>query len=186
MAVEAGFDFHELDELTKQLYKTAVEEYPKEAKKFLTKQGNKGRRVMRAEIRSRVKGHNRGRNKENKGESLNDGIDKGKVTKYEGDFQVRVYNKAKHAWLVEHGHSNVKTRTTYNGNWAKKAIPVGTPVVMVPGRGTVGPLFIGRDGAVKQIEGRYYAAATTNRLKAEFPGDAEAFVDELFEKGLEL
>ena len=57
---------------------------------------------------------------------------------------------------------------------------------MVPGRGTVGPLFIGRDGAVKQIEGRYYAAATTNKLKAEFPDEAEAFVDELIDKGLEL
>ena len=184
--VEAGFDFHELDELTKQLYRTAQEAYPKLAKKFMTKQGNKGKRVMRSEINTRVKGHNRGRNKDNKSKSLKAGIDKGKVTKYEGDFQIRVYNKAKHAYNVEHGHSNIKTRDTYNGNWLKKAIPVGTPVVMVPGRGTVGPLFVGRDGAVKQIEGRYYAAATTKRLKAEFPADAENFLDELMKEGLEL
>ena len=183
--VDAGFDTHELSELSRQFLRIADEKYPQRTKKFLTEQANKTRKTMRSEIRSRVKGH-RKRSKEEKNTSLSRGVDKGQVHKYDGDWQVRVYNKAKHAWLVEHGHSNVKTRTTYNGNWAKKAIPVGTPVVMVPGRGGAGPLFIGRDGAVKQIEGRHYAAATTNRMKKEFPEDAENFLSELMKEGLEL
>lgn len=183
---ESGFDTHELSELSRQFLKTATELYPKEAKKFLTNQGNKGKRVMRSEISARVKGHGKKKAADAQRTTLRKGIDKGKVTKHEGEYQVRVFNKAPHAYLVEHGHSNVKTRDTYNGNWLKRAIPVGTPVVMVPGRGGVGPLFIGRDGAVKQIEGRHYAAATTNRMKKEFPEDAESFLDELMKEGLEL
>lgn len=180
MAVEAGLDLHELDELTKQLYRVAEKAYPKEAKKFLSDQGNEGKKILRAEINARVTGHRKRETDDEKKTSLKRGISKGRPYKYQEDWQIRVYDKAPHAYLVEHGHSNVKTRS------GKRAIPVGTPVVMVPGRGTAGPLFIGRDGAVKQIEGRYYAAATTNRLKAQFPGEVEKFVDELIDKGLEL
>lgn len=177
--VDAGFDTHELSELSRQFLRIADEKYPQRTKKFLTEQANKTRKTMRSEIRSRVKGH-RKRSKEEKNTSLSRGVDKGQVHKYDGDWQVRVYNKAKHAWLVEHGHSNVKTRG------GRSAIPVGTPIAMVPGRGTAGPLFIGRDGAVKRIEGRHYAAATTNRMKAEFPEDVENFLSELMKEGLEL
>ena len=177
--VDAGFDTHELSELSRQFLRIADEKYPQRTKKFLTEQANKTRKTMRSEIRSRVKGH-RKRSKEEKKTSLSRGVDKGQVHKYNGDWQVRVYNKAKHAWLVEHGHSNVKTRG------GRSAIPVGTPIAMVPGRGTAGPLFIGRDGAVKRIEGRHYAAATTNRMKKEFPEDVENFLSELMKEGLEL
>ena len=177
--VDAGFDTHELSELSRDFLRTAEKLYPQRAKKFLTDQANKGKKVMRSEISSRVKGH-RKRTKEEKKTSLSRGVDKGRTHKYQEDWQVRVYNKAPHAYLVEHGHSNVKTRG------GRSAIPVGTPIAMVPGRGTAGPLFIGRDGAVKRVEGRYYAAAATNRLKAEFPADAEGFLDELMKEGLEL
>lgn len=177
--VDAGFDTHELSELSREFLRIADEKYPQRTKKFLTEQANKTKKTMRSEIRSRVKGH-RKRSKEEKNTSLSRGVDKGQVHKYDGDWQVRVYNKAKHAWLVEHGHSNVKTRG------GRSAIPVGTPIAMVPGRGTAGPLFIGRDGAVKRIEGRHYAAATTNRMKKEFPEDVENFLSELMKEGLEL
>jgi len=178
--VEAGFDTHELSELSREFLRTAEKLYPQRAKKFLADQANKGKKVMRSEIRSRVKGHRKRTTKEEKKTSLSRGVDKGKVYKYDGDWQVRVYNTAKHAYLVEHGHSNVKTRG------GKGAIPVGTPIVMVPGRKTAGPLFIGRDGAVRRIEGRYFAAATTKRMKEAFPEDAENFLDELMKEGLEL
>lgn len=178
--VDAGFDTHELSELSRQLLRTADEKYPQRTKKLLTDLGNKARKTMRSEIRSRVKGHRKRATKEEKKTSLSRGVDKGRVHKYAGDWQVRVYNTAKHAYLVEHGHSNVKTRG------GKSAIPVGTPIAMVPGRGTAGPLFVGRDGAVKRIEGRHYAAATTNRMKAEFPEDVEKFLSELMREGLEL
>ena len=35
MAVDAGFDVHELSELARAMYRTATEKYPKEARKFL-------------------------------------------------------------------------------------------------------------------------------------------------------
>lgn len=180
MAVEAGFDFHELDELAKHLYETAERKYPKQAKKFMNDQGNKGRRIMRSEIRSRIKGGRTRETDAEKSTSLYAGVDKGRVYLYKNNFEVRVYNTAYHAYIVEHGHSNVKTRS------GKSKIPKDTPIVMVPGRGTIGPLFIGRDGAVKEIEGRYYAAATTNRLKAGFAGDIEKFLDKCIKEGLEL
>ena len=176
--VDAGFDTHELSELSRDFLRTADQLYPQRTRKFLTDQANKGKKTMRSEIRSRVKGHRKRTTKEEKKTSLSRGVDKGRVHKYAGDWQVRVYNTAKHAYLVEHGHSNVKTRG------GKGAIPVGTPIVMVPGRKTAGPLFVGRDGAVKRIEGRHYAAATTNRMKADFPEDVENFLDELMKEGL--
>jgi hypothetical protein len=177
---EAGFDTHELSELSREFLRTAEKLYPQRAKKFLADQANKGKKVMRSEIRSRVKGHRKRTTKEEKKTSLSRGVDKGRAHKYQEDWQVRVYNKAKHAYLVEHGHSNVKTRG------GRSAIPVGMPIVMVPGRKTAGPLFIGRDGAVRRIEGRYFAAATTKRMKEAFPEDAENFLDELMKEGLEL
>ena len=178
--VDAGFDTHELSELSREFLRTAEQLYPQRAKKFLTDQANKGKKVMRSEIRSRVKGHRKRTTKEEKKTSLSRGVDKGRVHKYQEDWQVRLLEKAPHGYIVEHGHSNVKTRG------GRSAIPVGTPIVMVPGRKTAGPLFIGRDGAVKQIEGRHYAAATTNRMKKEFPEDAENFLSEHMKEGLEL
>ncbi len=182
-SVEAGFDLHELDELTKLLYQTAEKKYPDLAKKFLREQGNKGKRIMRSEIRSRIKGHRKRTTEMEKSTSLLRGVSQGKVYQYDKDFQIRVYNKAFHAYLVEHGHENEKKRSGHS------SIPVGTPIVMIPKKkttGHVGPLFVGRDGTVKKIEGRYYAANTTKRLKAEFPREVEAFVDGLIKEGLEL
>lgn len=166
---EAEFDTHELDELTRAMFRTAEEKYPAEAKKFLMKQGNEQRKLYRHQVRAKT---NKVTNK------LYGGIDRGRVHKYQEDFQVRVYNKAPHAYLIEHGHKNVKTRA------GKGSIPVGTPIVMVPGRS--GPLFIGRSGAEKTIEGKHLAADATNEMKAKFPVAVEAFVDDLMREGLEM
>jgi len=96
MAVRAGFDAHELDELGQMMYRTAQELYPKEVKTFLKDQGNKGRRVLRAKTKAVTK---------KKTGNLLKGIRKGPVHKHGDDFQVRVYNKAPHAHLIEHGHA---------------------------------------------------------------------------------
>ena len=44
MAVQNGFDLHELDEFTRDLVDLAQKQFPKEAKQFIQKQGNEGRK----------------------------------------------------------------------------------------------------------------------------------------------
>lgn len=95
MAIEAGFDTHELSDLAIQLYRTAEKEYPEEVKPFLRKEANKTRRTLR----DKTKGLTR-----KKTGNLLKGIKRGNVYKHNGDFQIRVYNKAPHAHLIEHGH----------------------------------------------------------------------------------
>lgn len=172
MAIKSGFDCHELDDLGRSLWRTAQEKYPEEVKPFLRKEGNKLRRIMRGEYRSRV-GKKTG--------NLTKGIGQGRPHKYGNDFQLRVYNEAPHAFLIEHGHSNVKKKPS---SGSQNRIPAGTPVVMVPGR--EGPLFIGRPGGERYIPGKYPAAHAAMAMKQEFPGDVEDFLDEMFRKGLEM
>ena len=81
-----GMDTRELDDLVKNMFRTAQDVYPDEAKSFLKKEGNKGRRLLRA--------------------------------KTNGDFQIRVYNKAPHAHLIEHGHV-----LWVNGTKTEKFVP---------------------------------------------------------------
>lgn len=143
MGIQSGFDSHELDDLARLMYQTAQKHYPREAKDFLKDQGNKGRRVLRAKTKAATK---------KKTGNLLKGIRKGPVHKHGDDFQVRVYNKAPHAHLIEHGHVFY-----HRGKKTEKYVP-----------------------------GKHPAAAATRELKAEFPRDAEAFVDHLIEEGFEL
>lgn len=96
MAIDAGFDCHELDALAKTMYKIAEENYPKEVKVFLRKQAGEGTKLLRAETKAVTK---------KKTGNLRKGIRKGPPKKYRGDWQIRVYNKAPHAHLIEHGHA---------------------------------------------------------------------------------
>lgn len=109
MAISAGVDTHELDELSRQMLRTAEEKYPSEVKKFLTKQANKGRRVLRAEVKARTT---------KRTGDLIKGIDKGKVHKHNGDWQVRIFNRDHKAGPVEHGHVLVAW-----GNRTEKFVP---------------------------------------------------------------
>ena len=90
-----GMDTRELDELVKNMFRTAQDVYPDEAKAFLKKEGNKGRRLLRAKTKAVTK---------KKTGNLLKGIRRTGVQKHDGDFQIRVYNKAPHAHLIEHGH----------------------------------------------------------------------------------
>ena len=89
-----GMDTRELDELVKNMFRTAQDVYPDEAKAFLKKEGNKGRRLLRAKTKAVTK---------KKTGNLLKGIRRTGVQKHDGDFQIRVYNKAPHAHLIEHG-----------------------------------------------------------------------------------
>lgn len=95
MAVESGFDLRELDALNAQFLDLAQKQYPKEAKKFLRDEANVARKKLRANTKAATK---------KKTGNLLRGIDRGPVKKYQGDFQIRVYNNAPHAHLIEHGH----------------------------------------------------------------------------------
>lgn len=95
MAVESGMEFSDLSELVKEMYRTAEEVYPDQAKKFLKAEGNKGRRKLRERTKAVT---------EKKTGNLLKGIRRSGVQKHDGDFQIRVYNKAPHAHLIEHGH----------------------------------------------------------------------------------
>lgn len=104
-----GMDTRELDELVKNMFRTAQDVYPDEAKSFLKKEGNKGRRLLRAKTKAVTK---------KKTGNLLKGIRRTGVQKYDGDFQIRVYNKAPHAHLIEHGHV-----LWVNGTKTEKFVP---------------------------------------------------------------
>lgn len=104
-----GMDTRELDDLVKNMFRTAQDVYPDEAKTFLKKEGNKGRRLLRAKTKAVTK---------KKTGNLLKGIRRTGVQKHDGDFQIRVYNKAPHAHLIEHGHV-----LWVNGTKTEKFVP---------------------------------------------------------------
>jgi Bacteriophage protein of unknown function (DUF646). len=96
----AVFDFHELDDFNKKMVRFYSKEFPGEVRKFMNKEGNDGKRILRKYTKAMTTKHTG---------NLLKGIDKGKVEKKGDDWQVRVKFKkpAYHAWLVEHGHGLV-------------------------------------------------------------------------------
>lgn len=144
----SGFDASDLSDLENQLLRLAAKQYPKEAKSFLRTQGNKAKTRLRNRTKSVTK---------KKTGNLLRGIDKSAPKLYEGSFQIRVYNKAPHAHLIEHGHV--------------MADKYGKPILNTMGQ-------------EMWVNGRFPAAQTTNELKAIWPGEVEQFIDELLEKGL--
>lgn len=144
----SGFDASDLSDLENQLLRLATEQYPKEAKSFLRTQGNKAKTRLRNKTKSVTK---------KKTGNLLRGIDKSAPKLYEGSFQIRVYNKAPHAHLIEHGHV--------------MADKFGKPILNAMGQ-------------EMWVNGRFPAAHTTNELKAIWPAEVEKFIDDLLEKGL--
>lgn len=144
----SGFDASDLSDLENQLLRLATEQYPKEAKSFLRTQGNKAKTRLRNKTKSVTK---------KKTGNLLRGIDKSAPKLYEGSFQIRVYNKAPHAHLIEHGHV--------------MADKFGNPILNAMGQ-------------EMWVTGRFPAAHTTNELKDIWPAEVEKFIDDLLEKGL--
>lgn len=93
-----GFEFSELSDFTKDLLELAENQFPKESRKFLNKQGLKLKKVVVKKAKSIV-----GKETGNYLES----IKKGKVYKFDGDLSVRAYSSAPHAHLIEYGHKQV-------------------------------------------------------------------------------
>ena len=91
---EATFNSKDLEELAQNMYRTAEKLYPKEVKRFLQKEGNKGAGILRKKTRAATK---------KKTGNLIRGIKRGSVYQYKGSYQVRVKNNAPHAHLIEYG-----------------------------------------------------------------------------------
>ena len=85
--------------LTNDLFKTNEEDTSKEIKKFLNKQGNKGKKISLKIAKAKVK---------KKTGTYHSRIKKGKVYKdNNGTCGVRIYSNAYHAHLIEDGHDIV-------------------------------------------------------------------------------
>lgn len=90
------FDYSELSEFTADMLHVVNTTYPNEAKKFVARAGN----AFRTEVKARYRANTR-----RKTGNLIRGVNRGRPYVYNGDsYQVRVYNKAPHAHLIEHGH----------------------------------------------------------------------------------
>lgn len=95
MAVENGFDLSELDALNRKFLALAEEQFPKEAKKFVRRQGAKVETRLRNAYKTKVK---------KKTGNLIAGVERGMPELRAGSWQIRVRNTAPHAHLIEHGH----------------------------------------------------------------------------------
>ncbi len=86
--------------ITNDLFKTDDIETSKEIKKFLNKQGNKGKKISLKVAKAKVK---------KKTGTYHKRIKKGKVYKDDnGTWGVRIYSNAPHAHLIEDGYDLVK------------------------------------------------------------------------------
>lgn len=93
--MEAGFDLSELGDLSRRLIKTAEKHYPKRVKKFMQDEGTWGKKVLREKTKEYT---------EKRTGELRKSVRKTPVKVKNGDYEVRVYNKAAYAGHVEHGH----------------------------------------------------------------------------------
>jgi hypothetical protein len=100
MSVEVGFDIKELDEYSIKLLKLAEKTMPKECNKFMKIEANK--------LNSKAKNKARKEIKKKTGNYMK-GFKRGKKIYEYGDvkYNIRVYNNAPHAHLIEYGHEIV-------------------------------------------------------------------------------
>lgn len=126
MSVE--IDFHELTEFQKDVLKSANDRFPKQARNFMQRVGNALKSSIMAGYKAKT---NR------KTGNLRKGLKRGKSYKYNGnEWQVRVYNKAPHAHLLEYGHRfrTIKRRGwKYTGKYVAGRHVVGAAAEAFPG-----------------------------------------------------
>lgn len=146
--IEAGFDLTELDQFNKDMLELADKTMPNETKKFIRRQGAKLERNLKNAYKTRV-GKKTG--------NLQKGVGRGAPTQYEGDWQIRVWNAAPHAHLIEHGH----VMKDHKGNPIRNKF-----------------------GEEVWVEGKYVTAFTVNDFKRTYPDAVDEFIDLVLEKGL--
>lgn len=98
--MDNGFDFGELDKFREKIIKVAQDDFPKETKKFMRKEGTSLRKLTLKKAKKKFK---------KKTGNLFKAIKRGKVYIYKGNggTAVRVYSGARHTHLLEYGHRKV-------------------------------------------------------------------------------
>jgi len=152
MAVEAGFDVDELDEYSIKLLKLAQKTMPKECNKFM--------KVEASKLNSKTKKRARKEVKKDTGNYMK-GFKKGKIVYEYGDtrYNIRVYNSAPHAHLIEYGHEIVR-----GGKHSNKGNKGGKNV-----------------GFAK---GKFVLENSSKEFEKDFEKDTYNLVDALLNKGL--
>lgn len=100
--MESGFYFDELSEYNKELLQKSMKNFPKETNKFLRKSQQGLCKEMRKTGKQLIH--------KNTGEYHNS-FKVGKLYERDGNLCGRVYNKSRHAHLIENGHKK------QNGKW---------------------------------------------------------------------
>ena len=122
-----SIDMHELTEFKARILKNANDQFPKQARNFMTRIGNAFAKQVKAGYDAKTK---------KKTGNLRRGVKRGKSYKYNGnEWQVRVYNKAPHAHLLEYGHRfrTIKRRGwKYTGQYVKGRHVVGSAAAAFP------------------------------------------------------
>jgi hypothetical protein len=142
-----GFDTRELDEFNREFILGLAKKFPKDAKKFMRRQGNKMRKEMRNQYKAKTV---------KRTGNLLKGVMQGRVYVHKDAISVRVYNRAPHAHLIEHGHV--------------MADKYGKPITTKSGE----EIF---------VTGKHPAGTAVNKRNRYFYLDAEEFVDEMLEGG---
>lgn len=143
MSVE--FDFHELTEFKARILKNANEQFPKDAKNFIQRAGNALAKSIKAGYKEKT-----GRKTGN----LRRGVKRGPAYKWNGnEWQVRVYNRAPHAHLLEYGH---RFRTIKRRGWKYTGL---------------------------YVKGRHVVGSAAAAFPPVFEKMCDEFVDELLQKG---
>lgn len=153
-----GFDFSELSAFTQHLVDLAQEQFPKEMKQFLRKQGSELNKQTKALARERVGKKGKGGSDKPADKRYLSGFKRGKAYKHEASnsFAIRVYNTRPHAHLVEYGHTML--------DHDKKPVQSGE----------------------RFVKGKFVLRDASRAFQGQFEADIEEFSDEMLEKGLRL
>ena len=99
-------NYDELTSFAKNMLELVNDKYPAKSKKLMNKAGFALKRIIKKEYNAKTK---------KKTGNLLKGVTKGKPYKYHGNtWQIRVFNKAPHAHLLEYGH---RFRTIKRRGW---------------------------------------------------------------------
>ena len=107
MSELAELDFEDLDKFSQKIYKM-LWQHPKEARKFMNKEGSLLRKTVLRQYKKLTK---------RKTGNLWNGVKKGRPYVYAptNAFTIRVYNKAQHAHLIEYGYTRGKAEHLIKG-----------------------------------------------------------------------
>lgn len=153
-----GFDFTELLAMA-ECFSNIEEQFPKESKEFLRKQGTELNRQTKKLAKQRVGKNGKGPDKDKPtNKRYISGFKRGKAYKHEASssFAVRVYNSRPHAHLLEYGHVQLTHEKTPPKN---------------------GERF---------VKGFHVLRDSANAFEPKFNADVEEFFDNLLDEGLSL